>query len=431
MKKLGMLALLALLFQSVLCQARLTDEQKKQGIAELGKALKARYVFLDAAEKAAGFLAKRLADGAYGTSDPRAFGALVTADLQAVTRDKHLRFGYSEPQPPAAERTPEQQKEQREARQASMRQANYGFARAEILAGNVGYLDVRRFMAPDAAVDTLAGAMAFLTNADALIVDVRNCTGGSAFMMPFFAAYFFDRPTSLFDMEFRGDNFTERYWTLAWVPGKRLAGMPMYILTSARTFSGAEGFAYRFQVLKRAVIVGETTGGGANAGGVLDVPPCFAVYMPMGRPVDQETGSNWEGPGVVPDIQTAARDAQGTAHLHALKLLRAKAATPAERNRLDWALERAGAKPAFLSERDLQRLAGAYGNARVWLEGGQLRYQRETEQTVLLTPLNGTVFATELTDPLRLEFVRDNKGKVVRLLVMDGEFAREELPRRR
>ncbi|MCX6555981.1 MAG: S41 family peptidase [Candidatus Aminicenantes bacterium] len=412
-------------------QAQVTNEQKAQAIAELGKTLKARYVLLDVAEKAVQFLEQRLANGAYNTDDPRAFGAAVTVDLQAVTKDAHLRFGYAEPEPPAAEKTPEQEKARKDAEQAAMRQANFGFARAEILAGNVGYLDIRRFMPPDAAGDTLAGTMAFLANADALIVDIRNCTGGSAHMMPFFAAYFFARPTSLFDMVFRGDNFTEHFWTLAWIPGKRLADVPMYILTSARTFSGAEGFAYRFQVLKRATIVGEATGGGANAGGILDIAPCFRVWMPMGRPVDQKTGSNWEGTGVIPDVKTAARTALVSAHLQALEKLRAQAANPVDQQRLDWALERtkAAAQPVDPGLPELQRLAGTYGTARVWVEGGQLRYRRETEQTVLLTPLSATVFASELSDPVRLEFIRDRRGRVTRLQVTGYGFSREELPR--
>jgi len=423
--------MLLIMFLNGFSVAQVTDAQKTQAIAELGKTLKARYVLLDVAEKAAAFLEQRLASGAYGTSDPRAFGAAVTVDLQAVTHDAHLRFGYTEPEPLAPQGNPEQEKAKKDAEQAAMRQTNFGFARAEILAGNVGYLDVRRFMPPDAAGDTLVGTMAFLANVDALIVDIRNCTGGSAHMMPFFAAYFVSRPTSLYDMVFRGDDFTERFWTLAWIPGKRLAALPMYILTSARTFSGAEAFAYRFQVLKRATIVGETTGGGANAGGILDIAPCFRVWMPMGRPVDRDTGSNWEGTGVIPDIKTTARAALVSAHMQALDKLRAQAAVPADQQKLDWALERtkAVAKPVDPGLSELQRLAGTYGNARIWVEGGQLRYRRETEQTVLLTPLSATVFASELSDPIRFEFFRDRRGRIDRLQVTGYAFHIEELPR--
>jgi hypothetical protein len=234
-------------------------------------------------------------------------------------------------------------------------------------------------------------------------------------------------------MVFRGDGFTERYWTQLWLPGRRLDRQPLYILTSAHTFSGAEGFAYRFQVLKRATIVGETTRGGANAGGVLDIPPRFAVWMPMGRPVDRDTGTNWEGTGVVPDVRAPARDALAAAHLAALGRLKAQAAGRADRARLDWAIERAegGRNPVALDEAALARLAGAYGPHRVWVEGGQLRYQLDTRPIVLLTPVTATVFAPEAYNPIRIEFTIGPDGRAAAIDVIDETWARETVPRNR
>ena len=103
-----------------------------------------------------------------------------------------------------------------------------------------------------------------------LIIDLRNCSGGYASMNGYFATFFFAEATKLYDMEFRGDNFTERYRTMDYLPEKKLVDTPLYILTSAYTFSGAEALAYRFQNLKRATIVGEVTAGGANEGQVLN-----------------------------------------------------------------------------------------------------------------------------------------------------------------
>ncbi len=414
----------------------LTMEQKRQGIAELAKALRARYAIADLAETAARAVEERLASGAYdGVTDPRAFGEAVTRDLQAATSDLHLRFGVPPPSPPPppAGATPPDPEAARAARMKSLRETNFGFAKAEILPGNVGYLRINRFESPEVAVDTLNGTMAFLVNTGAVIVDLRYCTGGNAHMMPWFAGYFVSRPTSLFDMVFRGDNVTERYWTQPWLPGRRLDQQPMYILTSAHTFSGAEGFAYRFQVLKRATIVGETTRGGANAGGVLDIPPTFAVWMPMGRPVDQDTGTNWEGTGVVPDVATSARDALATAHLDALGKLKAQATERRDRARLDWAIERAEASrhPVAPDEEALARLAGTYGPDRLWVEGGQLRYQRETRPIVFLTPVTATVFAAEAYNPVRVEFVLGPDGRATAIVVTGETWSRDEIPRSR
>jgi len=414
----------------------LTLEQKRQGIAELAKALRARYAIEDLAEPAARAVEERLASGAYdGPTDPREFGEAVTRDLQAATKDPHLRFGVAPappPPPPAPGAAPEPEAA-RAAQMKALRETNFGFAKVEILPGNVGYLRVDRFQAPDVAVDALVATMGFLANTDAVIVDLRYCPGGNAHMMPWFAGYFVSEPTSLFDMVFRGDGVTERYWTQPWLPGKRLDHQPMYILTSAHTFSGAEGLAYRFQVLKRATIVGETTRGGANAGGVLQVPPVFAVWMPMGRPIDRDTGTNWEGTGVVPDLKTTAADALATALVDALGRLKAQASGSADRARLDWAVERAeaGRHPVSLDDAALARLAGSYGPDRVWVEGGQLRYQRETRPIVLLTPVTDTVFAAEAYNPVRVEFVIGPDHRARTLIVTGETWARDEIPRSR
>ena len=209
--------------------------------------------------------------------------------------------------------------------------------------------------------------------------------------------------------------------------------MPLYILTSGYTFSGAEALAYRFQVLKRAVIVGETTGGGANAGGIVDAGPIFKVWLPMGRPVDAATGTNWEGTGVVPDIRTTAREALPAAHGAALRALRAKAADDGERARLDSALEWAEARlhPVDPGRADLEMLAGDYGPCRVWVEGGQLRVRRGAEAPTLLRPLSRTVFISETNEPIRLEFVLADGGAPSAVGFRDESGARRSYPKDR
>ncbi|HJQ52515.1 MAG TPA: S41 family peptidase, partial [Gemmatimonadaceae bacterium] len=76
-----------------------------------------------------------------------------------------------------------------------------------------------------------------------------------------------------------------------------------------RTFSGAEEFAYDLQTQKRATIVGETTGGGANPGGPVRLPYDLTVFVPTGRAINPITKTNWEEVGVKPDVQAAADDA--------------------------------------------------------------------------------------------------------------------------
>lgn len=412
-----------------------TIAEKRQAVTELAGMLRARYAIAETAEAAAKAIEEKLAKGAYDSiENAEQFAEAVKADIVVVTHDKHLNFGVAPPPEPTPAPGAQASREvEAAAWRARARSGNWGLPRAEVLGGNVGYLEVRRFQAPDLAGDTVVAAIGFLANTDAVIVDLRNCHGGNAHLQPLFAGYFFSQPTSLYDMVFRGSNFTERFWTMAWLPGKRLSEVPMYILTSAYTFSGGEAFAYRFKVLKRATIVGETTGGGANAGGVLDVAPCFRVFMPMGRPVDRDTKSNWEGTGVEPDIKTSAHEALGVAHVEALKSLRAKATLVAEKARLDWALERAGADraPVTMTAAELDPLAGTYGGIRVFVEGGQLRLQREGEVPILLRPLTRTVFASDTDDPVRAEFRIAADGRGGLLVFTDDEGARREIARSR
>ena len=105
-----------------------------------------------------------------------------------------------------------------------------------------------------------------------------------------------------------------------WVPGRRFgSSKPLYILTSRRTFSAAEAFAYNLQALGRATIVGEVTGGGAHPFEYRRVHPHFAVDLPEGKSVNPITGTNWEGVGVKPDVPVPPDEALS----RALELARA------------------------------------------------------------------------------------------------------------
>src|SRR5277367_3763038 len=62
-------------------------------VEQLARLLAARYVFPDVAARYAAMLRENLAKGAYdGIADPDALGKQVTADLQALSPDLHLRL---------------------------------------------------------------------------------------------------------------------------------------------------------------------------------------------------------------------------------------------------------------------------------------------------------------------------------------------------
>jgi retinol-binding protein 3 len=132
-------------------------------------------------------------------------------------------------------------------------------------------------------------------------------------MIALVSTYLFDTRTHLNDLWTRKGDSTDQYWTLPYVPGKRLDGKPAFVLTSKDTFSGAEEFNYNLKNLKRATIVGETTGGGAHPVNGHRIDDHFMIGVPFARAINPLSKTNWEGTGVQPDVKVQAADALTTA----------------------------------------------------------------------------------------------------------------------
>ncbi|MDX2044528.1 MAG: serine hydrolase [Acidobacteriota bacterium] len=275
------------------------------------KALNDAYVFPEVAAKMEQAIRHRVAQKEYDSiSDAAQLAAKLTNDLQAVSKDKHLRVVLSQ-----GSRFGMNQQQQREA--AIKR--NFGFEKAERLSGNVGYIDLRGFEPAGLAGETATAAMNFLANTDALIFDLRQNGGGDPAMVAFLTSYLFNKRTHLNSIYHRPANSTQDFWTREDVPGKKFGDKPVFVLTSNRTFSAAEEFSYNLQSLKRATIIGETTGGGAHPVQPRQLGKLFTITVPFARSINPITKTNWEGTGVKPDVAVAADKALKTAHLAALK----------------------------------------------------------------------------------------------------------------
>jgi len=305
-------------------------------------------VFPDVGERAARALRDKLKRGRYDrVTGAKAFGDSLNADLRAVAHDLHLRVHYfNRPLPPAgADAAPSAEELARMAAQSRSR--NYGFERVERLAGNVGYIDLRAFEASPEAGQVAEAALAFLAHTDALIVDLRRNGGGDPNMIVLILSHLYsgEERVHVNDFFHRADGKTEEFWTSTSVPGPRFDGKDLYVLTSRRTGSAAEEFAYDVKNLKRGTLVGETTAGGANPGGMVRLNDHFAAFIANGRAINPVSHANWEGVGVEPDVKTPADDALKTAHVAALTALRAKATDDERRAALDRALEFAKNQP--------------------------------------------------------------------------------------
>ena len=276
------------------------------------------YIFPEVAAKVSAVLAAGLAGGRYPAGLP-ALAAAVTADLQSVNGDQHLRLIYHEQAIPP--RTPGDDSEEYAAMARWADQTCGGVACAQRLAGNVGYLDLRPVLFPVFLCgEIITAAMSLLAATDALIIDLRRCLGGEPSMAAFLISYLWDRdPAQLSGLRERQDNLLRQSWTLPYVPGRRFGkDKPVYVLTSAVTFSGGEQLSYDLQQLGRAIIVGETSRGGANAREGFRIHPHLEATISVATAVSPKTGGNWEGTGVAPDIQAAADRARDTAYERAL-----------------------------------------------------------------------------------------------------------------
>lgn len=305
-----------------------TPAERAAAIDGVAKQIEAGYVFPEIGKRMAAAIRQRAARGEYnGITDAHELAARLTAHLRAAGKDLHVSVSYSpEVLPPERPGSPIPTPEETTRFKSDLARDNYGFKRVEILPGNIGYIRIDLFTPPEFAGDTYAAAMAFVAESDALIIDLRENGGSiSPYAIPMFSTYFFEQPTHLIDLKWNFEETPRQLWTGAYVPGRRYLNKPMYVLTSRKTFSGAEQFAYDLKNLKRATIIGDTTGGGANPGGTRRASDHFHVFVPFGRVTSPITKSNWEGVGVVPDIVVSPGKALLVAQLEAIRKLKTAA----------------------------------------------------------------------------------------------------------
>ena len=273
------------------------------------EALKETYVFPETAKKMEEAVRTHQQKGDYDAiSDGDDFAKRLTDDFQTISHDKHLHVMFSPATLPDFDNQKLDPKRQAEERK-DMERMNCGFKKAEILEGNIGYLKFDFFADPGICGPTVVAAMNFLANVDAAIFDLRENGGGDPKMVAFVSSYLFAERTHLNDLWTRKGDVTEQYWTDPYVPGKRLNGKPAFVLTSKNTFSGGEEFANNLKVLKRATIVGETTGGGAHPVRGHRITEHFGIGVPFARAINPITHTNWEGTGVAPDEKVDASQA--------------------------------------------------------------------------------------------------------------------------
>jgi hypothetical protein len=290
--------------------SRTVDAARRRAVIDVAsRELEAHYVSAEVAQKMSEQLRQKAARGDYDSvTDAERLAQTLTRDLQQVSGDKHLqvRFGRMPPPPPPPAALSD-------APPPWMVERNFGFGPSERLPGNVALLTINGFvpLLGPAVEEAIGVRMSAVADADAVIIDLRSNHGGAPGTVAFVASYFFDARALLLNTIYRRDTgLVQEFWTHPELPGTRFgAAKPVFVLTSARTFSGGEDLAYTLQAHQRATVVGEATAGGAHPTEPRALDDGLFLMVPWGRSINPITNGNWEGTGVKPDVASPAEQA--------------------------------------------------------------------------------------------------------------------------
>jgi hypothetical protein len=344
--------------------------------------------------------------------DPRDLATAVTARLQP--RDHHFRLSWSPAAAPpdSANPGPAQSLETLERRNA------YGFRRVEMLPGALGYIDLRTFAdfsftkSNEPARQAADAALALISSADGVIIDLRNDSGGSPNMVGYLVSAFTPPDANIYN------TFRQRDTAGSERPKQPYShprlDVPLYILISGRTASAAESTAYTLQAAKRAVIVGEISAGAANPGGEFPVGGGFNIFISTSAAINPITGTNWEGVGVKPDVPVNPEKALERAEILALEAMLAQDPNSVETR---WVLEalQAEAAPPSSPKPPLTDYVGTYtGGASIVVQNGELGLRRERRPPWPLVSIHGDMFAVRDEPYRRVQFERNASGRITR-----------------
>lgn len=395
-----------------------------RGVVEATLALIDRhYVFADARPAIVAKLKAHEVAGRYDVTSAAELVGRLSPDLAAAGDDKHLWIEYDPAQSASLVRGEKSQA----ARDYSAREGrlhNQGYETLRILPGNVRYLDLTAFQWNGATTTrTVADAMRFLGDGDAVIIDLRRNGGGSGEAVQALVSYFMPADHRVLMTFHEGANGrTHVTRVLDRLPAPRLTGKPLYVLTSGHTGSAAEEFAYHVRWFKLGTLVGATTGGAANNDSLYPVGRGFVLSVSTGRPEHPVTHGNWQGVGVPVDVAVPEASALDEAQLRALAALAARPG--ADHAAYAWVIDglRGRMHPPHIDAQSLAEYTGTFGTRTIKAENGTLVFQRESLPPTTLSPLAADLFAFGNTEDVRLRFRRDT-GHVTGfdLITADGQ----------
>lgn len=291
----------------------LSQAEVRQSIVDTLKVLNEVYVFPEKAKMIESEILARMNKGSYDhIKSAKEFEAYISDELKEVSTDSHLSIMMvkdedKEPTHVLVETEDEYK-------------YNYAFQKLEILTGNVGYIKFNKFYQDEEALETVNHAFGFLKDTKAMIIDLRDCIGGSPELVQYIMSQFFDDRTVLWQTHTRNNEKVYDYLSSPDVGYSNFKKQyPLYILVGSRTASAAEIFAYTLKHFNKATLIGEITRGAAHGVGAVKINQYFVGRFSMSRPVNPITHTNWEVVGVIPHIKSSYHDSLKVAHNIALE----------------------------------------------------------------------------------------------------------------
>lgn len=298
-RRLALVLLIAFVFSCfVQANTPLSPAERAASIEGVSRILNEQYVFPDTALKVSALLQQQEQKGALADiTNQEQFVEKIGALLRQHSGDGHLSLALITEQGGVSHRLKETD---------PLKTNNFAFEQARILPGNVGYLKLHKFWQADEAHKIGHAALVFLSHSDHLVIDLRDSGGGSPELVQYLISHFVPEDTLLWDLFDRNGKSTEQVRSQAVPDSELLKTKPLYILQSKELVSAGEFFSYTLQQLGRAVVIGETSAGLAHYTGAARVNDWLFVRIPMKRPVNPITGTNFEGVGVQPNITVSA-----------------------------------------------------------------------------------------------------------------------------
>jgi hypothetical protein len=378
------------------------------------------YVIKDAAIKMNSYIKKRYKEGHYNNiKDPHALAGALTSDILFINRDEHFHLEYNPQMANELLGNIDDVPKMVADKLRQEKEKNFGFKKVEILNGNIGYLEISGFSRlNNYSKATADAALKLLSNSRAIIIDLRYGIGGSPDMVNHIVSHFFKEPTHVSDIFIRSENSTLPYWTVPDSSYGVLTDIPLYILTSYKTFSAAEGLTYELQCLKRAIVVGEVTRGGAHTVTYRPLSSGFVCDIPFGRATSPVTKRNWERIGVTPDIKVPAEKSLEIAEAKIFEDAFNRAKDSSEIKSLKWQFDLIQSinHPIQLDTATFNKFAGLYGAYTISYTGGVLYYQKTGKAKFPLIPMTASMMRVKGNDTFTVEFFKNYYGKVNRIV---------------